>query len=74
MHQPDEQGNVVVGANHIGIGTTSSFIQGGKRLIATIGLRDIIVIDTKDAVLICARDQAQDVRLVVEQRGKLSQT
>lgn len=67
LHQPDEQGNVVVGANHIGIGTTSSFIQGGKRLIATIGLRDIIVIDTKDAVLICARDQAQDVRLIVEQ-------
>jgi mannose-1-phosphate guanylyltransferase len=67
LHQPDEQGNVVVGANHIGVGTRSSFIQGGKKLIATIGLEDIIVIDTEDAMLICTRDQAQDVKLIVEQ-------
>ena len=67
LHRPDEQGNVVVGATHIGVGTRSSFIQGGKKLIATIGLEDIIIIDTEDAMLICARDQAQDVKLIVEQ-------
>jgi len=67
LHQTDEQGNVVVGASHIGVGTRSSFIQGGKKLIATIGLEDVIIIDTKDALLICARDKAQDVKLIVEQ-------
>jgi mannose-1-phosphate guanylyltransferase len=67
LHRPDEQGNVVVGATHIGVGTRSSFIQGGKKLIATIGLEDIIIIDTEDAMLICARDQSQDVKLIVEQ-------
>jgi len=67
LHQSDEQGNVVVGACHIGVGTRSSFIQGGKKLIATIGLEDIIIIDTEDAILICARDKAQDVKLIVEQ-------
>lgn len=67
LHRPDEMGNVVVGADHVGVGTRSSFIQGGKKLIATIGLEDIIIIDTEDAILVCARDRAQDVKLVVEQ-------
>lgn len=66
LHRPDEQGNVVVGTTHIGVETRSSFIQGGKKLIATIGLEDIIIIDTEDAMLVCARDRAQDVKLIVE--------
>lgn len=70
LHRPDEMGNVIVGAEHIGVSTHSSFIQGGGRLIATIGLEDIVVIDTGDAVLICSRDRAQDVKLIVEQLQK----
>jgi len=38
----------------------------GGRLVATVGLRDLIVVDTPDAVLICARDAAQDVKAIVE--------
>ncbi len=70
LHRPDEMGNVVVGADHIGVDTSSSFIQGRKKLIATIGLEDVIIIDTEDAILICARDRAQDVKLIVEQLQK----
>ena len=66
LHQPDEAGNVVVSAEHVGVDTSTSFVQGGKKLIATVGLKDVIVIDTDDAILICARDRAQDVKLVVE--------
>ena len=39
------------------------------RLIATIGLDDIVVIDTEDALLICRRDRAQDVKQIVQQRA-----
>lgn len=67
LHQSDELGNVVVGATHIGLGTRSSFVQGREKLVATIGLEDVIVIDTDDAILICKRDRAQDVKLIVEQ-------
>jgi mannose-1-phosphate guanylyltransferase len=67
LHNPDELGNVVVGATHIGLGTRSSFVQGREKLVATIGLDDVIVIDTDDAILICKRDRAQDVKLIVEQ-------
>jgi mannose-1-phosphate guanylyltransferase len=38
----------------------------GGRLVATVGLRDLIIVDTPDAVLICARDTAQDVKAIVE--------
>lgn len=40
--------------------------SAGGRLVVTIGLRDTIVIDTPDAVLVCAADRAQDVRQIVE--------
>jgi mannose-1-phosphate guanylyltransferase len=70
LHEADAAGNVVVGAEHIGVGTGASFIRGGRRLIATIGLQDVIIIDTEDALLICACDRAQDVKLVVERLQK----
>ncbi|MBA2488871.1 MAG: NTP transferase domain-containing protein [Chloroflexi bacterium] len=38
----------------------------GGRLVVTVGLSDVVVVDTPDAVLICARDRAQDVKLVVD--------
>jgi len=69
LHQRDEAGNVVVG-DHVGVGTTGSFVRGGKKLIATVGVENVIVIDTEDAILICAREQAQDVKFVVEQLKK----
>ena len=62
--------NVVVG-EHIGIDTTGSLLYGSGRLIATVGLRDMIVVDTGDAVLVCPRARAQEVKdLVDELRGK----
>ena len=70
LHCPDEAGNVVVGANHVGVETRASFIHSKQKLIATIGLKDVIVIDTDDVILICARDRAQDVKLLVEQLKK----
>jgi mannose-1-phosphate guanylyltransferase len=56
------------------VGTSSSFIRAGKKLVATIGLEDVIIIDTDDALLVCARDRAQDVKLIVEQLQKDGRT
>lgn len=41
--------------------------KAGHRLVATIGLQDMVIIDTDDALLICRRDRAQDVRQIVHQ-------
>jgi mannose-1-phosphate guanylyltransferase len=37
------------------------------RVVALIGLQDVIVVDTPDAVLVCARDRAQEVKQIVDE-------
>jgi len=67
--------NVVVGCEHYGVDTTGSLIHGAERLVATVGLKDIIVVDTPDVVLVCHKDKAQDVKKIVEElknQGKTS--
>lgn len=61
----DDRGNSVEG-DAVLVDTRGSLILGDRRLIATIGLEDMIIIDTEDALLVCPRSRAQDVRKVVE--------
>ena len=61
----DEKGNTAVGP-HVAIDTHNSLIFGGKRLIATIGLEDMVIVDTDDALLICPKAREQEVREVVK--------
>ncbi len=68
----DEDGNRVIG-EHAGIDTRDTLVIGDKRLIATIGLEGLIIIDTEDALLVCTREREQDVRAMVkllEKEGK----
>jgi len=58
--------NVVVGCEHYGIETKGCLIHGTERLVATIGLEDIIVVDTPDAVLVCHKNKAHKVKEIVE--------
>lgn len=66
LMQRDTDNNVVHG-NHIGVNTQSTMIYSNKRLVATIGLENMIVIDTDDALLICPQDRAQDVKKIVDE-------
>ena len=60
----DEDGNIVVGS-HVGIDTRDTLIFGGKRLIATIGLEGMVIVDTGDALLVCPMEREQEVRAMV---------
>lgn len=60
------QENVVIGCEHYGVDTTGSLIHGTERLVATVGLKDIIVVDTPDVVLVCNKNRAQEVRTIVK--------
>jgi mannose-1-phosphate guanylyltransferase len=64
-----ENGNVVAG-RHISIDSRCSVIHSPRKLIATIGIRNLVIVDTEDALLICSADRAQDVREVVDQLDK----
>lgn len=59
-------GNIIKG-NIIGIDSRNSIIFGCDRLVATIGLKDMIVVDTPDATLVCPKQRSQDVKKVVEE-------
>jgi mannose-1-phosphate guanylyltransferase len=63
----DEKGNIVMGGEHIGLDTSQSlvYVNQEHRLIVTIGVDDLIVVDTGDVLLVCRKDQAQKVRQVV---------
>jgi len=61
----DDQGNSVEGDTVL-VDTRGSLILGDRRLVAAIGLEDMIIVDTEDALLVVPRSRAQDVRKVVE--------
>jgi len=64
----DSEGNIVVVGDHLGVNTSDTLLYGGTdRLIVTIGVKDLIVVDTGDVLMICHRDEAQNVKAVVEQ-------
>jgi mannose-1-phosphate guanylyltransferase/mannose-6-phosphate isomerase len=62
---PDARGNSVEG-EHVLIDTHGSLVLGDRRLVAAIGLDDMIIVDTEDALLVCPRSRAQDVKKVVD--------
>jgi mannose-1-phosphate guanylyltransferase/mannose-6-phosphate isomerase len=61
----DKAGNVVDG-RVVDIDSTKSIIYGDRRVVATIGLTDMVVVDTPDATLVCPKSRAQDVKKIVE--------
>ena len=65
IRKSNEMGNVVSG-NIITVGTHNCIIQGEKKLIATVGLEDLVIVDTEDATLICAKDSTADIKKVLE--------
>ncbi len=65
----DASGNIIAG-NVIDIGSRDSIIYAEKRLVATIGLKDAVVVDTPDATLVCSKNKAQDVKKIVDELKK----
>jgi mannose-1-phosphate guanylyltransferase len=69
---PDAEGNVAVNAEYVGIDTHDTLVYGAgsQRLLVTIGLEHMIVVDSGDVLMVCRTDQAQRVREVVERLRK----
>lgn len=65
IQKSNENGNVVSG-NIITIHSRNNIIQGTKKLIAAVGLEDLIIVDTEDATLICEKGSAADIKMVLE--------
>lgn len=65
ISEKDENKNAVKG-DVIVLDTKNSYIRGGKRTIATIGLDNVVVVDSDDSLLIARMDSIQDVKKVAE--------
>jgi len=61
----DEQGNVNQG-DIISYKTTNSYINAGHKLVTTVGVDNLVIVETKDALLVASKDQVQDVKIIVE--------
>ncbi|MBN1487657.1 MAG: mannose-1-phosphate guanylyltransferase [Anaerolineae bacterium] len=65
LHNSDETGNVQVGESML-IDTENTMIfSSGNRFVATVGVKDLVIVDTPDALLVVPREQAQRVRDIV---------
>ena len=61
----DNSGNVFVG-HVLDEGSKNSLVYSSSKLVATIGLEDIVLVETEDAILACRKDKTQDVKHIYE--------
>jgi mannose-1-phosphate guanylyltransferase len=68
--EPDNDGTVCVNAaGHIAIDSSDCLIYSDQRMVATVGMHNVVIVSTADAILVCDRECCQDVKKVVEQLG-----
>lgn len=65
INPTNEFGNVMNG-NLITVETKNCILQGGTKLIAAVGVQNLIVVDTPDAILICQKENVDDIKKVLE--------
>lgn len=65
LYDEDENGNVTAG-DFVGIDTKNCITYSQKRLISTIGVEDLIIVETEDAIMVCDKNKAQDVKKMVD--------
>jgi len=70
LYESDDAGNSIRG-KAVMVGSRACFVQGEDRLVAAVGVENLIIVDTGDAVLVADREQAQDVKQVVEHLADL---
>ncbi len=66
VSEKDGDGNVFKG-DVLGHATRNTYVHADSRLVATVGVDDLVVVETKDAVLVARRDKVQEVKKIVEQ-------
>ena len=66
ISKKDKHANILKGRRSIALDTKESIIWSDNRLVAAIGLNNIIIVDTKDALLVCAKNKSQDVKKIVQ--------
>ena len=77
MLPKNDQGNVAIG-DTIGIESRNNYVHAEHKLVATLGINDLVIVDTKDALLVAHKDHVEKIKqlvdiLKVEQRSEYIQ-
>jgi mannose-1-phosphate guanylyltransferase len=62
--------SLVASGEHLDRGSKNVLVHGGERLVVTVGLKDVIIVDTPDALLVCARDRAEEIKPILDEIGE----
>lgn len=73
MSTANDDENVIQG-DVVSVGSKRCIVQGGSRLIALVGLEETIVVDTEDALLLCAKDSTGEIKKVLEVLRAINRT
>ena len=73
VSEKDENNNYIMG-NVLDLESKDSLVYSTSKLITTIGLKDTVVVETEDAVLVCDRSRAQDVKKIVNHLKEIHDT
>lgn len=65
IYDADQNGNIIVG-DQVNIDNTNTISFSTGKMVATIGVDNLVVVETEDAVLVCSKDRVQDVKKVVD--------
>ena len=66
LHTPDKNGNVFLG-DVTGINVSNTVVYSSGRKVAVLDVDDLVVVETPDAVMVCKKDKAQDVKKIVDE-------
>jgi mannose-1-phosphate guanylyltransferase len=73
IHGADAEGNTSVAVTAVHHASKGVLVVGkgpGARLVATVGLEDIVIVDTPDALLVCKKDRVEEVKVLVQRLAK----
>ncbi len=66
VHAKDANGNAVGGTGRLlAVDTRDTMVYADGRVVATVGVENLVIVETPDALFVCSRDRAQDVKLIV---------
>jgi mannose-1-phosphate guanylyltransferase len=65
LYEPNDDGNVLIG-DTLAIDTTNTVLYSSKKIVTAIGLDNLVIVETPDAIMVCRKDKAQDVSKIVD--------
>lgn len=72
LHDSDKDGNIVIG-DFVGVDTKNSIIYSSTKPITTVGVDNLVIVETPETIMVCPKDKAQEVKKIVDElkkRGK----